>query len=369
MRFFIIAGERSGDHYAASLVSSILKFEPNSEFYGFGGDEMESSGVTLFRRIPALELIGFTEVLSKFSTVLANFRIAKQKINELNPQILLLIDYPGFNLRMAKWAKRKGMTVFYYIAPQTWAWKRKRNRILAKYVDHLFYIFPFEGKMLKADGVSCSYVGHPMADDVNLFIQESHTHSAMKKNAAKTIAVLPGSRKSEVEKFNTLLNKVIQGMPEYHFIVAGLRSLPSNSYKELKLNPNVSLVMDDPMNVLRSSNLGLIKSGTSTLQAALLHLPQVVFYSVSPISAWLMKRLLTIRFVSLPNLILNKEVVKEYLQEELTVENLINGLKKLEAEPTRLKILEEYDRIDEIMTKSNSTADLVAQKIIEHLEE
>lgn len=366
-RFYLITGEKSGEHYGAKLVNSIRALLPNASFYGFGGKEMEEAGVELSRRTKDLAIIGFVEVIAKLSSIRKNFKTAKNDISRIKPDAVILIDYPGFNLRMAKWAKKRGFSVYYYIAPQTWAWKRKRNKILANYVDCVFSIFPFEEKQFVVDGVPFKYVGHPMVDDVNKFLTAKKSERKTSAAMQKTIAVLPGSRPSEVQRLTTELLEVIRSMKDYKFLVAAMSDLPEDLYGPFNVLENVEIRTDEPLNILAESDLGLIKSGTSTLQAALLGLPQVVFYRVNPISGWIMRQLALIDYVSLPNLILEEPVVAELLQKEFTAANITREIKKLTDPEMLASIRNSYQSITEKLSKTEATAELVAKSIVGEL--
>jgi len=369
-RFYIIAGESSGDLYGAELVREIKNLTPGASFYGFGGPEMQKSGVEISRSIDKLELIGFTEVVLKAGTVLQNFKIAKKDLIRIKPDALILIDYPGFNLRMAEWAKNRGIKVFYYIAPQTWAWKASRNEKIKKFVDKLFVILPFEENYFNKNGIPAEFVGHPMVDQIENFksSQKAEIPVFSQISDKKIIAILPGSRSGEISKMTPYLINMIKNMPDKHFVIAALSKNPKSLYEAFKHFDNVQLIYDKTLDVLQVADFGLIKSGTSTLQAALLKLPHVVFYKVSPISGWIMKKLATIKFAALPNLILNRLVVPELLQEELTSANLEFQLRAVMEESKKEAQILSFDLLESKLKKDHNSAQLVAQAIVSAIE-
>jgi lipid-A-disaccharide synthase len=366
-RIYIIAGEKSGDHYGAQLVSAFRQLNPQSEFYGYGGKEMEAAGVCLSRRVEDLEMIGLTEILQKLGSIRKSFTIAKKDILNFQPDALILIDYPGFNLRMAKWAKKRNFKVFYYIAPQTWAWKRGRNQILAQYVDEVFTILPFEAPFFKNDQVNASYVGHPMMDDISNFLKENQKPISKGEKHRLKVALLPGSRKSEIKRLRKSLLELTDAFPKHLFVLAAVKEIPEVEYSDFLDKENVEIRMDSSLNILYECDLGVVKSGTSTLQAALLDLPQMVIYKVSWLTGWLARLMMKVEYVALPNLIAGKKIVPEFLQNDCNSANLIRELSKLAEPATMEKIKGEYQMIRDSLSKENKTVDEVASAIYQQI--
>ena len=367
-RFYIIAGEASGDKYGAALVNSLKEKLPGADFFGFGGPEMGKSGVRISRDLNKLELIGFFEVLMKATTVFKNFKIAKKEIVSHEVDVLILVDYPGFNLRMAKWAKKRGLKVFYFVAPQTWAWKEKRNLTLKKSVDKLFVILPFEEEYFKSWGIDTEFVGHPMAEIIEEKSGDSPFRKSSKSNDKPIVALLPGSRSAELKRMSPVLSELIKSKPEYHFLIAAMSKNDPGLYDAFANLNNAQIIFDDVSAVLKSSGLGIIKSGTSTLQAALLDVPQIVFYSVNPLSAFIMKRLAKIDYISLPNLILNKPLLTELIQEDLNPQNLVDAIHELKTPGSIEKIKKGYSEIRNKLKNDSSVFERTANRIIDFLQ-
>lgn len=367
-RLYFIAGEASGDLYAARLISSLSRQDPGMEFYGFGGPKMLSAGCRLSKTISQLEMIGFVEVVKKLPQVLDNFRTAKNDLRRLRPDALILVDYPGFNLRMARWAYKNGIPVFYYIAPQVWAWKEKRVHQIRRYVDHLFVILPFEYDYFKAKGIrNVHYHGHPLYQEIDSHLADNDFRDRDHFKGKKLVAVLPGSRKNELDLFLPVLREVIIGMPDLHFVIAAMEKLNRKIYELFDDLTNVSLITGQTYDILSQCDAGLIKSGTSTLEAALFNLPQVVFYKLNPLSAKLIRRFIKIPFVALPNLIIKRKIVPELLQEDCTSQNLIHHLRHIMSDPNRKEMLSGYDELRNMLRHDQNISDIIAANIIEYL--
>ncbi len=369
-RLYFIAGEASGDLYASRLIGSISRMEPGTEFYGFGGQKMEAAGCQLSKNIAQLEMIGFVEVAKKLPRVLDNFRTAKKDLNSLRPDALILIDYPGFNLRMAEWASKKGIRVFYYIAPQVWAWKEKRVHQMRKYIDQLFVILPFEYAYFKHKGLqNVHFYGHPLYEEVNSHVADVHFKVRNGLEGKRLVAVLPGSRKNELNLFLPMLREVIISMPEIHFVIATMQKLEKKIYSPVADLPNATLISGQTYDILRQCDAGLIKSGTSTLEAALFGLPQVVFYKLNPFSAWLIRQFIKIPFVALPNLIMGKQIVPELLQSECTPQNLVSHLKQLFSDEIKNQMCSDYDKLRNLLQHDQNVSDLIAAQMIKSLQQ
>jgi lipid-A-disaccharide synthase len=347
MKYYLIAGEASGDLHGSNLMKAIKQKDKNSEFRFWGGDLMsKTAGKNPVKHYKDLAFMGFWEVVKNLKTILGNIKFCKNDIQNFKPDILILIDYPGFNLRMAKFAKNLGIKVIYYISPQLWAWKESRVEIIKKQVDEMLVILPFEEDFYKKHQVKAHFVGHPLLDAISdlktIDIQEFKTENHL--NEKEIIALLPGSRKQEIEKMLEIMLSLIPFFTDYQFVIAGAPSLPKTFYEKY-VNENVHFVSNKTYDLLRCSKAALVASGTATLETALLNIPEVVCYKGSRISYEIGKRLIkNIKYISLVNLIMDQEVVKELIQNELTTENLTTQLKLILNE-NRPKILQDYENL------------------------
>lgn len=345
MKYYIIAGEASGDLHGSNLMKALKKKDPAAEFRFWGGDLMAAQGGTLVKHYKDLAFMGFLEVAKNLRTILNNIKYCKQDIKNHQPDILILVDYPGFNLRIAKFAKELGIKVVYYISPQLWAWKEGRVEIIKKYVDEMMVILPFEEDFYKKHGVHSHFVGHPLLDAIS-DLQEINTENFKAENSLnekEIIALLPGSRKQEVEKMLEMMLSVRPYFKEYQFVIAGAPSLPKDFYQTY-VDDNVHFVSNKTYDLLRCSKAALVTSGTATLETALLNVPEVVCYRGSKISYAIAKRLVkNINYISLVNLIMDREVVKELIQNDLNTKNLVEELKKIIDGDKRAQVLNDYE--------------------------
>ena len=365
MKYYIIAGEASGDLHGSNLMKAIKNKDTTSEFRFWGGDLMEQvAGINPVKHYRDLAFMGFLEVAKNLKTILGNIKFCKEDIKNYKPDVLVLIDYPGFNLRIAKFAKELGIRVVYYISPQLWAWKEGRVEIIKKYVDDMLVILPFEKDFYKKHQVEAHFVGHPLLDAISelksVDIQNFKSENSL--NGKEIIALLPGSRKQEVEKMLEVMLSVRPYFADYQFVIAGAPSLPKDFYENY-VDENVHFVSNKTYDLLRCSKAALVTSGTATLETALLNVPEVVCYRGSKISYEIAKRLVKhIKYISLVNLIMDKEVVKELIQNELTTENLVKELGEI-LYTKRNKILEDYNLLREILG-GNGASDKAAEIII-----
>ncbi|WP_415329036.1 lipid-A-disaccharide synthase [Chryseobacterium sp. MMS23-Vi53] len=345
MKYYIIAGEASGDLHGSNLMKALKQKDPNSEFRFWGGDLMAAQGGTLVKHYKDLAFMGFLEVAKNLRTILNNIKYCKQDIKNHKPDVLILVDYPGFNLRIAKFAKELGIKVVYYISPQLWAWKEGRVEIIKKYVDEMMVILPFEEDFYKKHGVHSHFVGHPLLDAISDLkeINAENFKAEHGLNGKEIIALLPGSRKQEVEKMLEMMLSVRPYFKEYQFVIAGAPSLPKDFY-ETYVDDNVHFVSNKTYDLLRCSKAALVTSGTATLETALLNIPEVVCYRGSKVSYAIAKRLVkNIKYISLVNLIMDREVVKELIQNDLNTNNLVEELKKILEGEKRTQVLNDYD--------------------------
>jgi lipid-A-disaccharide synthase len=344
MKYYLIAGEPSGDLQASYLVKEIAQIDPQAKFRGFGGDLMEAQGTTIVKHYKALAFMGVEQVLLNIRTIFKNISFCKEDIQAYQPDVLILVDYPGFNLKMAKWAKANNITVYYYISPKIWAWNQKRVHKIKKIIDQMFVILPFEEDFYQQFNYPVDFIGHPLLDSINDrvaigFEDFCATHQLNKK---PIIALLPGSRKQEISAMLQLMLTVVDQFPDYQFVIAGAPSQSLTYYHQF-INSNISIIENKTYDLLQNSTAALVVSGTATLETALFKVPQVVCYKTGWIFYHLAKMVIKTRFISLVNLIMNKEVVKELIQEELTTANLIYELTKITTGETRSKMLSEYE--------------------------
>ena len=347
MKYYFIAGEASGDLHAANCMREIMKLDPAAEFAFTGGDLMkEVSGVEPGIHIRQMAFMGFVDVLKNIRTIRKNFGIVKADILRFKPDILVLVDYPGFNLRMAKWAFEHGIRVDYYISPTVWAWKEGRVEQIKKYTHKLFVILPFEEAFYKKHQHRVYFVGHPLIDAIEQQkpkLQSKETFIQQNRLTQQPIiAVLPGSRVQEIERMLGIMTDVMADFKDYQFVIAGTDNLPRHYYAGLE-QKKISVVFNQTYELMQYAQAGIIKSGTSTLESALLMLPQVVCYKAGSLSFAIGKRLVNVTYISLVNLILNKPVVKELIQEDFTSANITAELKRLLNDtPYRENMLNEY---------------------------
>ncbi len=345
MKYYIIAGEASGDLHASNLMKALKQKDENAEFRFWGGDLMEKQGGTLVKHYRDLAFMGFLEVVQNLGTILNNIKFCKKDIQENKPDVLILVDYPGFNLRIAKFAKELGIKVVYYISPQLWAWKEGRVETIKKYVDEMLVILPFEKDFYRKHQVDAHFVGHPLLDAIEglppIDIQEFKKENNL--NNKEIIALLPGSRKQEISKMLELMLSVRKDFKDYQFVIAGAPSLDKNFYEQF-VDADVHFVSNRTYDLLRCSKAALVTSGTATLETALLNIPEVVCYKGSRISYEIGKRLIrNIKYISLVNLIMDKEVVTELIQNELNTKNLIQELNKILNTEKRTQVLTDYE--------------------------
>jgi lipid-A-disaccharide synthase len=367
MKYYIIAGEASGDLHGSNLIKELRKVDANAAIRCWGGDKMQDAGGQLVKHYRDLAFMGFTEVVKNLGTILQNLKFCKRDILQFKPDALILIDYPGFNLRIAKWAKRQGLKVIYYISPQVWAWKENRVRSMKKNIDKMIVIIPFEKEYFKNKwNWQVEYVGHPLVEVI-----ESHKrHSTSSKISDKPIvALLPGSRKQEIAKKLPLMLEVSKFFPEYQFVIAEAPSIEDEFYKSFTANySNVSAVKDRTYDLLGQARAALVTSGTATLETALFGVPEVVCYKGSPVSYQIAKRVIKVKYISMVNLIMDKPVVKELIQDELTVENLRRELNELLMNKKRIEeVRKDYADLKTILNAEGNASARAARSIVNFL--
>ena len=340
MKFFVIAGEASGDMHGANLINAIKKLEPNAEFEGFGGERLEAAGMKLLRPMEKLNFMGFVEVVKNYPTIRENFKICKKALEENKPDGLILIDYPGFNLRMAKWAKKRGIRVLFYISPQVWAWKESRVKQMRKNIDRLMVILPFEKEFFAKHGMEVDFVGHPLIDE----IEDRRQKSEVKKE--NIIALLPGSRKQEILHNLHQMVQVQDEFPDYQFVIGKAPGFDVSFYRETFALNKAIVSSEGTYSLLERSKAALVGSGTATLETALMKVPQVVCYKGNAISVAIARKLINVPYISLVNLILDRPAVKELIQGELNPKSIVSELRMiLEEGESRNKMLQDYDEL------------------------
>jgi lipid-A-disaccharide synthase len=303
LKYFVLAGEASGDLQAALLCQAIRDNDPSATLVGWGGEAMEAQGVQVMKHYRDLAYMGFVEVVKHLPTIYQNFRTCRKQILDFKPDAVILVDYPGFNLRMATWLEKQKIPVYYYISPQLWAWHTSRVHKIKKAVRRMFVILPFEKEFYKNFGMDVTYIGHPLAVEISQLPRP-------KNISGDSIALLPGSRKHEVEKLLPVMVEVAARLPNEKFIIAAVSHLPFDLYKNLVGNvTNITLETDAMRNVLQKCKAAIVTSGTATLETALMGVPEVVVYKGSPVSYQIAKRLIKVPYISLVNLIADKELV------------------------------------------------------------
>lgn len=326
MKYYLIAGEASGDLHGSNLIKALHKQDTLAEIRCWGGDKMEAAGATLIKHYRELAFMGFVEVIAHLPTILKNIDTCKKDILAYQPDVLVLIDYPGFNMRIAEWAKKLGIKVVYYISPQVWAWKEKRVAKLKRDVDKMLVILPFEQAFYEKWNYKVTYVGHPL---IEVVADEKAKPISAPLSDKPIIALLPGSRSQEIKAKLPVMLRMIPYFPQYEFIIAQASAQPDSMYAELMGGNNVKMVKSDTYNLLRQSAAALVTSGTATLETALFGVPEVVCYKGNAISFWLAKKLVSIKYISLVNLIMDKPVVKELIQQDLNEDMLKTALNDL----------------------------------------
>ena len=368
MKYYIIAGEASGDLHGSNLVKEIFRLDKNAIIRAWGGEKMKDAGAKIVKNYKDLSFMGFYEVLLNLNTILKNIRFCKSDIKKFNPNKIILIDYPGFNLRIAKWAKKNNFFVNFYIAPQIWAWKESRINIIRKYIDRLYVILPFEKNYFEnKHNYKVKYLGHPVMDSIKNFNNTEINKSFFEKNKIdgnkKIIAILPGSRKQEIRNILKIMLNVIGSFSDYQFIIARVPNIKKNFYRSIIKGYDVKMVENQTYDLLSNSSAALVTSGTATLETALFKVPQVVCYKTSLISFFLAKIFVKIKYISLVNLIVNREIIKELVQSKCTKNNIINELTQILKKRNALKMKKNYDELISLIG-SFGTSKRVARDII-----
>lgn len=368
MRYYLIAGERSGDLHGGNLVKEIRKHDPAAQCRGVGGENMREAGVELSIHYGALAFMGFVEVARNFNTISRYRRQCKEDIVRYAPDVLILIDYGGFNMLMASFAKRRGIRVFYYITPKVWAWYQKRALRLKRTVDRMFVILPFEKDFFTRYDCNVDYVGNPVLDAVKGHRIDQNFLSRYGLNAGdEIVALLPGSRRQEVERIVPVMADVVKRFPQLKFAVAIVDDVDAASYLQLTSKDNVIPVREDSYNLLGRAAAAIVMSGTATLETALFKVPQVVVYKAGSATYWIVKMLIKVPFISLVNLIAGKEVVRELIQHRAEAAQISEELKKLLWDKSyRDRIVSDYEEIIQALD-TGSASENAARLMVSYL--
>jgi lipid-A-disaccharide synthase len=357
MKYYLVAGEASGDLHGANLMKELKKLDPQAQFRFFGGDLMQAEGGTLVKHYADMAFMGFFEVAANLRTILKNLAFCKLDIANYQPHVLILIDFPGFNLKIASFAKQNNLPVYYYISPKVWAWNQKRVLKIKKVVDHLFCILPFEVDFYKEWGMEVDYVGNPLLDAVNAFTPDVDFLSRNNLTGKKIIALLPGSRKQEINYLLPVMLAVTDQYPDYQFVIAGAPSFNADFYQQYLNGKAIPVLFDATYDILTHAHAAVVASGTATLETALFHIPQVVVYKGNAISIAIARMVVTIKHISLVNLIMNSGIVKELIQEDCSPQKVGAELDLILNDQTyRKAMLTNYMVLDEKMGTPGASA-------------
>ncbi len=327
MKYYLIAGEASGDLHGADLMKALKELDKNAEFRFFGGDLMQAQGGTCDKHYSEMAFMGFIEVLANLRTIAKNLKLAKQSVQDYQPDALILVDFPGFNLKIAEYAKKLGIPVHYYISPKVWAWNQKRVLKIKQLVDRLYCILPFEVDFYKSWGMEVDYVGNPLMDAIAAYQFNPDFRKTHQLDNRPILALLPGSRKMELKHILPVMLASADRFPDCQVVIAGAPNFTPDDYAPYLADRKLPIVFNATYDLLKNAQAALVTSGTATLETALLNCPQVVLYRGSKISVAIARMLVKIRFISLVNLIMDREVVRELIQEETNPDQITDELK------------------------------------------
>ncbi len=368
MKYYLIAGEASGDLHGANLMKALKMEDQSADFRYFGGDKMQAEGGLLVKHYADMAFMGFTEVVLNLPTILKNMKFCKADVIAYQPDALVLIDFPGFNLKIAEFAKKRGIKVCYYISPKIWAWNQKRVLKIKRDVDQMYCILPFEVDFYKKWGMKVHYVGNPLLDEKAQFTPDLNFRNSEKLSGQKIIALLPGSRKQEIERLLPDMLAVMNNFPDYEFVIAAAPTFSSAYYQQFIGDKKVKLVFAQTYNLLQNAHAALVASGTATLETALFSVPQVVLYRGGAISVGIARMVIKIRFISLVNLIMDRKVVTELIQEECNSAKITNELNAIVKGAQRVKMLSNYDELNAIMGSAGAS-ERTAKLLVNFLKE
>ncbi|TCC98027.1 lipid-A-disaccharide synthase [Pedobacter psychroterrae] len=366
MRYYLVAGEASGDLHGANLMKALKHQDAHAEFRYYGGEKMQTEGGELRKHYAEMAFMGFTEVLLNLRTILKNMKACKADILAYCPDVLILIDFPGFNLKIAEFASQNGIKVCYYISPKVWAWNQKRVLKIKKIVDRLFCILPFEVDFYKEWGMEVDYVGNPLLDEIAQFKPDLDFKNKQGLNDKQIIALLPGSRKQEIERLLPNMLSVTDSFSDCHFVVAAAPNFDASYYQQFIGAKNITLVFGQTYDLLHVATSAIVASGTATLETALFHVPQVVVYRGGTISIAIARMLVKIKFISLVNLIMDRQVVKELIQEDCNTVNIAAELALITQGPYRKKMMDDYRQLSDKMGSAGAS-ERTASLILDYL--
>lgn len=346
MKIALVAGEASGDLHAANLVKEIKRLQSDVSFFGYGGDKMAEQGVRIDKHYHEMAFMGFVEVIKNLKKIKANFKALYAILETEKPDKIILIDFPGFNLRVAKWAKERGVEVIYYVSPQIWAWKKGRVHTIKKVVDKMLCILPFEKDFYAQYNYDVHFVGHPLLDAIEDIPYEDNG----------TVALLPGSRTQEIQKMLPTMLELAKQHSEMSFVVVKAPSQDENVYQTANWPKNVSLSLAGTAKVLSNSSLAIVTSGTATLETALYNVPQIVAYKGSTISVWIARMVIKVKYISLVNLILDRALLTELIQDELSLKNLSKEFELLLTESKKQELLKGYEELKQMLGNKGASA-------------
>lgn len=364
MKYYILAGEASGDLHGSNLIKAIQKKDDNAEIRCWGGDLMQAAGASLVSHYKERAFMGFLEVFTNLFKILKLIKFCKEDIKAFQPDALIFIDNSGFNLRIAKWAKPNGFKTFYYISPQVWASRASRVKTIKEVIDHMFVVLPFVKDFYDTYDYSVKYVGHPLIDAVQSYklTDKEGFKAAYHLDDRPIIALLPGSRKQEISNMLETMLRLVNDFPQYQFVIAGAPSQETSFYESLIGSQKVTLIKGKTYDILNCATAALVTSGTATLETALFKVPQVVCYKGSAISYAIAKRIVKLKYISLVNLVMDQEVVKELIQEAFNYENLKAEFSHILAEKGRSQMILQYERLESKLGgvgASDKTADSI----------
>jgi lipid-A-disaccharide synthase len=376
MKYYIIAGEASGDLHGSNLIREIRKKDGAAVIRGWGGSLMREAGAEIVKDYRDLAFMGFTEVVRNLPTILRNIKFCKSDILLFKPDVIVFIDYPGFNLRIAEWSHRAGFRTIYYISPQVWAWKESRVKTIRAHVDKMLVILPFEKAFFQRWNYAAEYVGHPLVEVIERYKSSEEAHkppviyssggSPVKLNLP-LIACLPGSRKQEIIKKLPVMMEASRSFPDYQFVVAEAPGLDPDFYDQILKNyPGAGRVRNQTYSLLMHAQAACVTSGTATLETALFGVPEVICYKGSAVSYQIAKRLIRVKYISLVNLIMDRPVVKELIQDEMNAENITTELRKLLSDDeTRRRISKDYKELHDLLSEGGNASEKAASLIVE----
>ncbi len=373
MKYYLIAGEASGDLHGSNLMKGLLKSDPQAEFRFWGGDKMAEVGGAegLAKHYRQTSFFGVVDVLKHLPTILGQLGECERDVVDFAPDVLILIDYPGFNFKMAKFAHKKGIRTFYYISPKVWAWKERRVNLIRKYVDKLFIIFPFEIEYFRRRGIDTVYEGNPIVDSIDQTLASLPSEEQFRAENGlgdkRLVALLAGSRKNEIKKNLVFMVRLAAAHPEFQFVVAGVSWLEASLYEQYLEGSSVKFLTDKTYALLKYSDAAVVCSGTATLETALIGTPEVVCYRMDEFSYRVARAFVKIGFISLVNIIMGREVVKELIQHDMTVEKASSELRAILPGGVRyVQMKKDYDELAAIIGGVGAS-DRFAQRMVELL--